>query len=119
MAKILLVDDDDDLVLSLCVFLEAKGHAVEVATTGTEGLDRMTQGDHELIVLDWNLPDIDGIDVLKQYRKSGGTKRILMLTGMREDESRSEGLNAGADAFLSKPFSPSVFIERVSSVIKS
>jgi DNA-binding response OmpR family regulator len=113
MAKILLVDDDGDLVMSLSVYLEVKNHSVEVASTGQEGLDMMRSGDHDLIVLDWNLPDIDGIDVLTEYRSSGGTKRILMLTGMREDESRSKGLIAGADDFLSKPFSPSDFIERV------
>ncbi len=117
MAKILLIDDDEDLVMSLRVYLQFKNHVVETAGSAEDGLAKMDSGGYDLIVLDWNLPDRDGLDVCKEYRSRGGAQKILMLTGMRDEQSREQGLAAGATDFLEKPFSPSFFIERVAAMV--
>ena len=119
MAKILLIDDDADLVDCLIVYLEYKHHEVEVAGSGQEGLEMMAASRHDLILLDWQLPDMDGIDVCRQYRSNGGKIKILMLTGMSDFNSMQSGLDAGADGYLTKPFTVEQLVSRVASMVES
>lgn len=117
MPTILLVDDDEDLSEMLKDVLEIQGHTVILELTGVGALSQLRGQNFELILLDWQLPDMSGLDVCKQYRASGGKATILMLTGMRDQTSRDECLKAGANAVLTKPFSLDQLLPAVQGLI--
>ncbi|MCC6978619.1 MAG: response regulator transcription factor [Candidatus Melainabacteria bacterium] len=104
MAKILLVEDDLQLASSVKEQLEGAMHTVEHVADGREGLDRLRLYSYDVAVLDWTLPDMSGLEVLRNYRDSGGATPVLMLTGRTEIDNRVEGLSSGADDYLTKPF---------------
>ncbi|MGH9551755.1 MAG: response regulator transcription factor, partial [Terriglobales bacterium] len=104
MAKILFVEDDLELAANVSRWLSAENHTVEHVANGREGLDRALLADYDLIVLDWNLPELDGIDICKQYRDNRGKTPVMMLTGRNADDEKAEGLDTGADDYLCKPF---------------
>lgn len=117
MAKILLVDDDEDLAQTLSDVFEMMDHEVLVVTEGNAALGLMNSDSFDLVLLDWQLPDMHGVDVCKQYRQNGGTSKILMLTGMRDNASKEAGKAAGADDFLTKPFSLDQLTERLEGLL--
>jgi DNA-binding response OmpR family regulator len=104
MAKNLLVEDDIDLTSTMSDFLEHEGYTVEHAGDGAEADFRLSSFKYDLIMLDWNLPKMSGLDVLKNYRLSGGRTPVLMLTGRGGLSDKESGLDMGADDYLSKPF---------------
>lgn len=104
MAKILLVEDDIDLTSTMSDFLEHEGYTVEHAGDGAEANFRLSSFKYDLIMLDWNLPKMSGLDVLKNYRLGGGRTPVLMLTGRGNLSDKESGLDTGADDYLSKPF---------------
>ncbi|MDZ4838076.1 MAG: response regulator [Candidatus Melainabacteria bacterium] len=104
MAKILLVEDDYVLANTLLDWLEFKGHEAEHSANGEEALAKMSTGNYNIIVLDWNLPGITGIEVCSQYRGLGGKLPVLMLTGMHGSSDEEKCKQAGANKYLSKPF---------------
>lgn len=104
MAKILLVEDDFVLANTLLDWLEYKGHQIEHVADGNQAQEKMNIGDFEIIVLDWNLPGINGIDLCKGYRDSGGVLPVLMLTGRHGSKEASQVIEAGANKYLPKPF---------------
>jgi DNA-binding response OmpR family regulator len=104
MATILLVEDDRFLSDTLRSYLEFKNHVIDRAFEGPEALEKMRFGSYDVVVLDWQLPELDGIDVCGQYRQSGGTAPILMLTGRSDPMEMQRATDAGASAFLRKPF---------------
>jgi DNA-binding response OmpR family regulator len=113
MAKILLVDDDVRLSRALDDWLTADGHQLEIIHEGQSGLQKALHGDFELLILDWNIPNLAGIDICKQYRDAGGTGKVIMLTGKSTINDRVAGLDAGADDYLTKPFNPEELSARV------
>lgn len=117
MAKLLLVDDDADLAETLADLFSMLDHEVQVVGEGAPALELMKGGQFDLILLDWQLPDMQGIDVCKQYRDGGGQTRILMLTGMRDSASRDAGKAAGADDFLIKPFTVDQITARLEAML--
>lgn len=118
MAKVLLVEDDHDLSDTLRDWLECIDYSVETAYSGPEALEKMGSARYDVVVLDWQLPDMLGVDVLKEYRAAGGKDKVLMLTGNRESGSREAGLSAGADDYLPKPFNLDQLMERLEAVLK-
>ena len=102
--KLLLVEDDVDLVDMIVEWLSAE-YVVETALDGQTGLAMLTEGQYDLIVLDWSLPKLSGIDLCRQYRSAGGKTPVIMLTGKTSVADREEGLDGGADDYLVKPFS--------------
>ena len=100
MAKFLLVEDNPALAESLTEWFEADGHILEVATPGEDGLQMLRNFKYDLILLDWTLPGISGLDVCKQYRKEGGASHIIFLTGQGDIDHREEGLDCGADDYM-------------------
>ena len=104
MAKLLLIEDDIELVTMVAEWLSAE-YEVEVAHDGQEGLAKLQGSEYDVIVLDWRLPKLPGIEVCREYRAAGGTTPIIMLTGRSSVEDREEGLDTGADDYLVKPFS--------------
>src|SRR5207248_2966251 len=104
MAKILVVDDDKDLVENLKDWLENERHAVEVAYTAEQAQSLINALHYDLIILDWRLPKMSGVDWLRQYRAGGGQVPVLMLTGRDMIDDKLSGLDAGSDDYLTKPF---------------
>ena len=118
MAKLLLVDDDDQLQSSLKQLLELEGYQVESALTGEDGLQLAQNFFFDLIILDWSMPGISGLEVCRQYRDGGGTALVLFLTGKSDVERKAQGLDSGADDYLIKPFSALELLARVRSLLR-
>lgn len=104
MAKVLLIEDDADLTFTISEFLKAEQHSLEAVTDGREGLDRLLCCNYDLIILDWMLPNLSGLNILKEFRSRGGKTPILFLTGKGSIPDKEAGLDAGADDYLTKPF---------------
>ncbi len=104
MAKILFVEDDESLAESVVDWLLSQQYVVEVVDNGSEGWDRLRLYKYDLAILDWQLPGMSGLEILKEYRNIGGMIPILMLTGKTETREKETGLDSGADDYLTKPF---------------
>lgn len=111
--RILLIDDDQKLTRSLVKGLEEEGFVVDVAHTGGSGGEMASVNHYEVIVLDWLLPDRDGLAVCRDLRARRIWTSILMLTARDTLEDRETGLNAGADDYLTKPFGFSELLARI------
>ena len=118
MAKILLVDDDIFLCKTVAALLQHENHVIETVNHGEEGLDRIAYEHYDLIILDWELPDLEGVEILKRYRSSGGMKPILMLTGKNTSRDKVAGLDAGADDYIAKPFDSDEFLARIRALVR-
>ena len=118
MAKVLLVEDDADTGATIKDLLVLDSHTVEVVDTGSEASNRLGQYDYDLIVLDWELPDKTGVEVLKEYRSNRGKTPVLMLTGRSDFTDKETGLDTGADDYLTKPFHPREFSARVRALLR-
>jgi DNA-binding response OmpR family regulator len=118
MAKILVAEDEKALRDVVVDFLSAQNYNVDEVVDGKEALDRLKFYSYDLVVLDWNMPGMDGIDVCKAHRASGGNTPILMLTGKREVDDREAGLDAGADDYLTKPFHMKELGARVRALLR-
>ncbi len=118
MAKtILVVDDEPKIVRLVRAYLEQSGFRAVAAYTGQEALDLFQTESPALVVLDLMLPDLDGMDVAREIRKSGQTP-IIMLTARTEDVDRVAGLEIGADDYVVKPFNPRELLARVRAVLR-
>jgi len=105
MARILIVEDEPDLILSLEEDLRRQGHDMQLAKDGAEGLRLGREGPWDLILLDVMLPKMDGFDVCSELRRSGVTTPIIMLTARTQEAEKELGLDSGADDYVTKPFS--------------
>jgi DNA-binding response OmpR family regulator len=105
MARILLVEDEPDIVLGLEEDLRRQGYETGVARDGAEGLAAATRGAWDLILLDVMLPKMDGFDVCAALRKEGVATPIIMLTARSQEAEKELGLDCGADDYVTKPFS--------------
>lgn len=117
MPKILLVEDADDLAQMLKRDLSAAGYEVEHATDGLHALELHARIQPDLIVLDWMLPKLDGLSVLRQIRQHAATP-VMMLTARSEELDRVLGLEAGADDYITKPFSTLELIARIKAMFR-
>lgn len=118
MSKLLLVEDDVNLVTMVAEFLRSEHHVVEVVHDGELARDLLKTYVYELVILDLGLPDISGLTVLKDYRSRGGSAKILILTGKDKIEEKEEGLDAGADDYLTKPFHVRELLARVRALLR-
>jgi DNA-binding response OmpR family regulator len=115
MRNVLIVDDDDELSGTLQEVLEMENCAVTRVTSCSDATRVLGEQQFDLVLLDWQLGDRPGIELLKNYRQSGGKAKVLMLTGMRDPQWRQAGSAAGADDFITKPFTVDQFLERLRS----
>lgn len=118
MAKILVVEDDRDLAHVLSVTLSSKGHSVQTADGGAVALDFLRSFKYDLVILDWMMPEVTGLDVLKAYRDRDGKAPVLMLTAKAEVADKALGLDTGADDYLTKPFHPQELLARVRALLR-
>ena len=117
---ILVVDDDDDLRRLLDRELQAAGYRVTQSASGAEALERARRHQPTLVLLDLNLPDVDGIEVLRQLKATPQTARagVLLLSGRAAERDRIAGFELGADDYVSKPFSLRELLLRVQAVYR-
>jgi len=111
--KILLIEDDASLGPLIVRLLAAERHTPQLAATGADGLAHWEAGHWDLVILDRMLPDLEGAALLRQVRQAGDTTPVLMLTALGTVDDRVEGLDAGADDYLTKPFAASELLARV------
>lgn len=117
MAKVLIIEDDRRISDLLALYLEHEGYEVERAHDGLEGVARADQCDPDLIILDLMLPKLHGRDacIAIRYRSQAP---ILMLTALDDDRDVIDGLDVGADDYLTKPFQPAVLLARVRALLR-
>src|SRR5688572_28692674 len=118
MALILVVDDDQKLLKMVRRTLMYEGFEVVTAATGQEALAKMQAETPDLLVLDWMMPELDGLELLYHLRAARDEVPVLMLTARDAVEDRVEGLDRGADDYLVKPFSPSELLARIRAVFR-
>lgn len=116
--RVLIVEDERRLAVSLARGLTAEGFAVDVVHDGLEGLHLATEADYDLIVLDIMLPGMNGYRVCAALRAAGDETPILMLTAKDGEYDEAEGLDTGADDYLTKPFSYVVLLARVRALLR-
>lgn len=104
MAKVLVVEDDLHLAECIKNWLTFEHYSVEVAVSGLDGLARLDVYEYDVIILDWSLPEVSGIEICRQFRARHGNTPILMLTGKKQIADKEVGFNAGVDDYLTKPF---------------
>jgi len=119
-SRILLVEDERDILELIRYNLEKAGHAVIPATTGEDGLARARQSPPDLVVLDLMLPGMDGLAVCRALKREPATARVpvLMVTARGTESDVVNGLNLGADDYVVKPFSPAVLVARVGALLR-
>ena len=118
MAKLLLVEDDRNVSFVIQTCLEVDSHLVDSVETGQQALAALKTHEYDLIVLDWNLPDLSGLEVCKQYRAKGGTTSILLLTAKGGADDKVRALDAGADDYVAKPFVPEELLARIRALLR-
>lgn len=116
--RILVVEDEHRIANSIKKGLEQERYAVDVAYTGTDGFDLASTEDYDLIILDIMLPEMNGIEICKNLRKNKIHIPILMLTAKGQTEDKVEGLDAGADDYMTKPFSFDELLARVRALTR-
>jgi DNA-binding response OmpR family regulator len=116
--KILLVEDDKKLARFVTRLLTEEGYAVDSCARGHDALTQAQAGVYDLLVLDWMLPDLDGLAVCRELRRAGSTLPILMLTARGETRERVLGLDAGADDYVIKPFEVEELLARVRALLR-
>lgn len=118
MAKLLLVEDESELSSVICDWLAEEHHLVETADTGLAALELLQKNQYDLAILDIRLPGADGVEVCKQFRSSGGSIPVLMLTALNSIVDKEIGLDAGADDYLTKPFNLRELSARVRALLR-
>ncbi|WP_323036421.1 response regulator transcription factor [Pararhodobacter sp.] len=111
--KILLAEDDEKVAAFIVTGLQENGHSVDHVTDGRDALSYCLYNDCDLAILDRMMPGMDGLNVVKALRASGATLPVLMLTALGDLDNRVQGLHAGADDYLAKPFHFSELLARV------
>ena len=116
--KILLVDDEVNLIDPVAYNLKQKGYDIITTYDGKSAIEAFRRDQPDLVILDWTLPDVQGVEILKQIREEQDFTPVIMLTGRTSKEDIVEGLTAGADDYVTKPFTWEELLARISSVLR-
>jgi two-component system OmpR family response regulator len=116
--RILVVDDEPSIVDAVATALRYEGYEVAEAATGREALAAVARAEPDLVVLDWMLPDIEGIEVGRRLRAGGFRTAVLFLTAKDSTENKVEALRAGGDDYVTKPFSLAEIVARVHAILR-
>ena len=120
LGRVAVIEDDPDLSFTIGLNLEHEGYAVSRFANGHEGLLTVQQGNFDFLILDLNLPDVDGFTICRELRRKPATAAlpILMLTARSSEQDRVTGLELGADDYLVKPFSVRELLARVAAILR-
>jgi DNA-binding response OmpR family regulator len=120
MKRVLVVEDDPDIVELIDHYLEAEGFEVEAVGDGRQALERLRAGTHDVVILDLQLPGLDGVSVCAELRRDKRTHAlpVIMLTARGDEADRVVGLEVGADDYVVKPFSPKELVARVRALMR-
>ncbi len=118
MAKILVVEDEKDLAKLIAEWLNREHHLVEIVTDGSAALLELKNNTYDVIVLDWMLPELSGIEICKRYRALGGNAAIIMLTAKQGLDEKEIGFESGVDDYLTKPFQLKELAMRVKALLR-
>jgi len=118
MSRVLVVEDDPDLVFTLKDNLEFEGHTVIAARDGAEGLALVTEHRPQLIILDVMLPGMNGLQLCRSLRQRGDRTPVILLTARSQEAEKVQGLDAGADDYVTKPFSVQELMARVRATLR-
>jgi DNA-binding response OmpR family regulator len=116
--RLLLIEDDHRIALNIKKVLDSKGYTVDTVFTGEDGLFHAETQGYDCIILDWMLPDIAGVEVCRALRRKAVSAPVLFLTAKTQAEDVVQGLDAGADDYLAKPFAMEVLIARIKALIR-
>jgi DNA-binding response OmpR family regulator len=116
--KVLILEDDHKLARFLGRVLAEEGLSADLCSRGIDAMTQAEAGVYDLVVLDWMVPDTDGLSVCREIRRAGGTAPVLMLTARGETRERVMGLEAGADDYMVKPFEVEEFVARVRALLR-
>lgn len=116
--KILIIEDEKALAESICAYLKAQDYICEMAADFNVAMEKTELHDYDCILLDINLPGGSGFQILKELKKNGKTDGILIISARNSIDDKVEGLNIGADDYLSKPFHLSELSARVAAIIR-
>lgn len=116
--RVLIVDDDEAVRTMLYKVIRSNGMDAFTCANGTEALDRLSRDSFDLILLDVNMPGIDGFHVVQKLRNRGLTTPIIIISGRQEDYDTLYGLDIGADDYVTKPFNPVVLGAKVKALIR-
>jgi two-component system, OmpR family, alkaline phosphatase synthesis response regulator PhoP len=120
MKRIAVIEDDSDIGFIIRLNLEREGYGVTLFEHGQEGLTAVQRGGFDFVILDLNLPDLDGFTICRELRREPQTQviPIMMLTARGSERDRVTGLELGADDYLSKPFSVRELVARVAAILR-
>lgn len=118
MARILLAEDYDDLRDMISELLRSQEYVVDAFDNGQDVENTLQSRAFDLVILDWDLPKVLGIDICKNYRSRGGSAPVLMLTGKKAVTDKEAGFEAGADDYLTKPFHPKELLARIKALLR-
>ena len=116
--RILVVDDEPSIVDAVATALRYEGFQVDEALTGREALEAVARHEPDLVVLDWMLPDVEGIEVGRRLRARGFKTAVLFLTAKDATENKVEALRAGGDDYVTKPFSLAELVARTHAILR-
>ncbi len=118
MAKILLAEDDSALASTIAQWLEFEKHSVDAVDNGTDALNSLLSVEYDAAILDWQMPGMSGVEVCQEFRAKGGATPIIVLTGKNTIQDKEQGLDSGADDYLTKPFHPKELAARIRALIR-
>jgi DNA-binding response OmpR family regulator len=116
--RVLVVEDEEEIASPLVQTLEREGYAVDLAATGRRAVEQASAHDHDIVILDLGLPDMDGLDVCRELRDSGYEGAVLILTARAGELDRVVGLDSGADDYLAKPFGLAELLARLRALLR-
>lgn len=118
MAHILIADDDAILAMNIEAWLTREQHIVDCASDGAQTWELLLRSSFDLLILDWNMPKLTGLEIVERFRNAGGMTPILILTGKNSIAEKEQGLEAGADDYLTKPFDFKELSARVRALLR-
>ncbi len=118
MPRILLVEDDSEFAEKVNMLLSLERYVIDVIPNGADAMYALKNSSYDLLIVDWHLPEVTGVEIVKRYRALGGVAPILMLTGETSMDSKESGLDSGADDYLTKPFHVRELLARVRALLR-
>ncbi len=116
--RILIAEDEKQIANSLKKNFADEGHSAEIAENGKEAIDQISKNSFDVLLLDWRMPELTGLEVCKSLRKAGYNKPIILLTALSDVKNKVEALNYGADDYITKPFSFDEVMARINAVVR-